>query len=263
MTKTQSIVLSIIGLLFVVLYFGCETKPKEMQLAEKSRASNIEVTGFQTLMIEAKKNLSKNDKDIFNAYNVEMTNQPDDSSKVKVIKKIAAKWYNLGQLAISGNYAEEIAKIEDDENSWSIAGTTYVLCTKASDTEKMKQYCQTRSVKCFENAISHEPGNLDNKVNLALSFVEYPPADNPMKGILMLIDLNKKNPDNVSVLNQLGRLGMQTNQFEKAAQRLEKAINIEPNNKTSICLLAKAYKSLGRIQEAEKMEKKCNDLNYN
>ncbi len=261
MTKTQSIVLVIIGLLFVILYFGCETKPKEMQLAEKSRASKIEVTGFQTLMLDAKKNLSKNDKDIFNAYNVELNNSLEDSSKVKVIKKIAAKWYSLGHHAISGNYAEEIAKIEDNENSWSIAGTTYVLCTKASEEDKMKQYCQTRSVKCFENAISHNPENLDNKVNLALSFVEYPPSDNPMKGILMLIDLNKKNPENVSILNQLGRLGMQTNQFEKAAQRLEKALSIEPNNNITACLLAKAYKSLGKNSEASKMDKLCNELN--
>ena len=73
----------------------------------------------------------------------------------------------------------------------------------------------------------------------------------------MLLKLNENNPDNVQVLNQLARLGLRTNQTEKAILRLKKAINLEPENNNSICLLAQAYAQAGNETKAKEFQNKC------
>jgi len=78
-----------------------------------------------------------------------------------------------------------------------------------------------------------------------------------MQGILMLRDLNTKYPKNVAVLNQLGKLALQTNQSERALERLEAAIKLEPENNVTICLLAEAYSQLGDKTKATEYKKKC------
>jgi uncharacterized protein HemY len=93
-----------------------------------------------------------------------------------------------------------------------------------------------------------------------LIYAENPPQDNPMKGILMLLDLNKKFPENVGVLVNLGRLGLKTAQFEKAAQRLEKVIVLEPDNRSANCLLIEAYEGLGQKEKVLFYQNKCEAL---
>ena len=113
-------------------------------------------------------------------------------------------------------------------------------------------------VKALEKAISYDPGNTSHEINLALNFVENPPASNPMKGIQMLLQLNQKYPENVEVLLQLGKLGLQTNQFEKATERFLKVLEIDPDNNEANCILAQLYKEQGNETQSKLYLNKCN-----
>ena len=74
----------------------------------------------------------------------------------------------------------------------------------------------------------------------------------------MLLSLNKKHPENISVLNLLGQLAIKTGQHDKAIARLEKALTLDGKNKQTICLLAQAYQAAGQAAKASEMEKLCN-----
>ena len=124
----------------------------------------------------------------------------------------------------------KVAELENTEQAWSIAGTTMTLGLKNADQEKIKKFCSKNAIKAFENAISMDPENVQHRTNLAICYAEYPSQDNPMQGIMMLLDLNKKHPDNVGVLITLARFGMQTGQFEKVQGRLQKVLSLEPDN---------------------------------
>ena len=123
----------------------------------------------------------------------------------------------------------------------------------------MRDFCTQRAVSAFQNAISLNPTKLENKINLALCYTENPPQDNPMKGILLLRDLDKENPDNIAVNLQLARLAIKTGQLDRAIVRLETVLTKEPNNKKAICLLADAYSGSQNAKAAEMM-KKCESL---
>ena len=152
--------------------------------------------------------------------------------------------------------------MEDNNEAWSIAGTTYSLAVKKTTDDNEKQFAVGKSRNAFNKAIELDESNIENKINLALSYVEVQEQDNPMKGILMLVDLNKKNPDDPSVLYQLGRLSLGTNQIDKAVSRLSRAVEIKKDYTAAYCLLAIAYEKSGDKQKAMEAQNYC-DTNKN
>jgi len=165
----------------------------------------------------------------------------------------------FGQPAIAGFYAQTIAENDNSEESWSIAGTTYSICLQRTKEQKVRDYCYQNAVQAFESAVSVNPDNPQHKVNLAVLYTENPPPQNPMKGILMLRELTEKYPENASVLVNLGRLAIQTSQFDKAIERLSQALTLEPTNRQAICFIAKAYEAKGDQTNAELFGKRCNN----
>jgi hypothetical protein len=189
LNKGQIIAICVSVLCFCILYFGFDIKPNSQKEIEKSRSLNIEATSIQNLILEAREELGPN-YNILEAMNMELNSIEIDSNKVDQLKEISGKWYELGYPAISGYYAEEIAKIKDSATAWSIAGTTYLIGAKQAKVDKTRKWSIQRATMALENAISMEPDNLDHKINLALGYVDNPPEENPMKGILQLRSLN-------------------------------------------------------------------------
>ena len=255
--KSHYLTIAGFSLLFVILYFGFDTKPKDIKLAEKSRAGFIESTNIQNLLQEAREELRADEMGMLDAMYMRVEMAENDSAKIQEYKNLSSSWYSKEYYAIAGYYAEEVANLDQDELSWSIAGTTYAAGIKNSRSQKASSFSASRSRQAFENAISINPDNLNHKINLAVTFAEQPVASNPMKGVMMLLDLNKNNPENTSVLYQLARFGLQTGQTDKAIERLNFALKLEPENMRVICLLAEAYEIKGNKTEAEHFSRMC------
>ena len=263
MNRNQWIVVSIAVVLFIAMYFGCETTPDNHKIIEKQRLDNVVSTDISSLLMDAKNGLSPKDEPAILALEMELNNSSGDDEKANVYKELSSLWYKLNNPAIAGYYAEQVALIENNEDAWSIAGTTFSICVQRVTEAKIKSFCTDHAVSALENATSLNPSNLQHAVNLALVYTENPPAENPMKGILMLVELNKQNPDNVSVLNQLGRLAIKTGQIDKAIQRLSKAIELEPDNPMSNCLPGKAFEEKQDPEAASPYLTRCKELTMN
>lgn len=260
MSKTQLAILSFVVALFLLLYFGFDTKPKAQKEINKDRIENAESTSINSLLLSAKNNLKPEDASEVLLAEAKLSEAKNDLDKTEAYKGLSSAWYKIDRFAIAGYYAQLVADQEATAEAWSIAGATYNRGLNFEKEEKAIEFCTNRAIQAFENAISLDPSNVTHKVNLAVCYAERPPQDNPMKGILMLIDLNKKHPENVPTLSTLGRLGIQTGQFEKAAGRLEKALQIEPKNVKVNCLLAQAYEGLGLTEKATTFKNICQSL---
>ncbi len=258
MSKLQIIVIAISCLLFAGLYFGGDIKPENQEAAEKTRELTATSTSIESILSVAKSNLPPDTSAIVLSIEKDIRASDSDSTKVASLKRLAGVWYEVGRADVSGFYAEQIANILNDETSWSITGTTYMIGGRNATEEKIRDFCFNNANKAFENAISINPSNYAHKVNLALSFVENPKG-NPMKGILMLRDYNEQAPENVLVLTTLARLAIQTNQIDKAIERLNTAIELEPDNKKANCLLVQAYDRKGNKEKAAQYAAKCID----
>ena len=258
MTKLQIGVLVSAVAFFCLLYFGCDTKPKAHQQIEEQRAMNSESTNIAALLKDAKSSMDANQATAILGMETQLQNAAQDSMKIENLKLLAGKWFEFGHPEISGFYAQQIAEMEENsETAWSIAGTTYTICVQRTKVEKVKSFCTERAVKAFESAISLNPSNVAHRTNLALLYTENPPENNPMQGILMLVDLNKQYPEDIGVLTNLGRLSLKTGQFDKAVQRLEKVLTLEPDNVDATCMLASVYQELRQQDKAAALQEKC------
>src|SRR5690606_28169381 len=161
----------------------------------------------------------------------------DDSTRISALEALSAAWYQRGEFLLAGYYAEQIAGIRQDEESWAIAGTTYGAALMDDTESAAGRLAAAGAVRSFAHAIALNRENPEYRINVALCYVESPPAENPMKGIQLLLDLNQDDPENSSVLYHLARLGMRTGQYDKAQERLERALSLRPDDRRLNCLM--------------------------
>lgn len=261
MKSPHWIVLGIGVVLFVLLYWGLERRPPNMRGVDSIRTSNMSSTSANALIREASSGLDARQEAEIHGFEKMLDGSTSETRKVELLKQLSGAWYRSGNPAIAGHYAEQIAVLTPSDTTWGLAATTYTLCLRSDSlSAKQRDFCKERAVPAYENAISLAPESSTHKVNLALHYADNPPAKNPMRGIRMLLDLNKENPEDVAVLVQLGRLALQTNQNEKALGRLTLAAEIEPDNRTAQCLLSEAARRMGNEQLAVSADTACRAL---
>jgi tetratricopeptide (TPR) repeat protein len=257
MSKNQVLtILSFVGLFFLLL-FGFNTKPQKLIKEEKERSLNLQATDISIIRNEALENLSGDERSTIQILQSKIGNESFDSTSLEPLKDLSGAWYKFGNLALAGYYAEQVAIVDESAQSWGIAGTTYALGVTRSKLDKEKSFCLQKALESLENAISLDPNEIDYQTNRAVLLTEHPPKDNPMQGILILRELNKNFPKNVPVMNNLARFALQTNQLDKALERLNTALALDPTNKMTNCLLVQVYAQMGDKASEEKFKVLC------
>jgi len=262
MGKTQWIAVAIAGGLLVLSYWYWGY-PIQSPVDGGFGRGPLEVTGLESLIRAARADLSPAQVAVLAQLEerLEATTDEQEATRESLLEELAGEWYQAGHPAISGIYARRIAEIGSTEEAWSIAATTFSICLQQDGADdKTRQFCASQAEQAYQAAISLDPKDPENRINLALTYTDYPPRDNPMKGILLLRDLEKQYPENARVYTTLAQLAIKTNQLDRAALRLEKAAELEPDNPDAICPLARVYENLGRQAEATKFAERCSEI---
>lgn len=245
--------------LFLILYFGFSKVSPKQQVLEKSRAVNMTTISVENLLQQAHSKLS--DSEAASVLALEQTlSSSSASDKITTLKQLSGKWFELGHPAIAGHYAKLIAEEEKTPEAWGMGGTTFAIAAQRATEDEIRAFCSQQAIQCFESAISLNPNEVSNRINLALVYTDNPPAENPMKGVLMLRELNETTPGNPSVLVALAKLAIKTNQLDKARERLEEANGIQPNQPGIVCLLADVYAGLKEKALSDQFGKNCQAL---
>ncbi|NNK89259.1 MAG: hypothetical protein HKO89_01510 [Saprospiraceae bacterium] len=257
MNRQQTLTITVFMLIFVILFFGFDTKNNKQKALEKSRAQNLELISIERLKNEAVLNIPRGIAVKLGQLEEETSLISVDTELVDIYKEISNIWNNQGHPLISAHYAERSAQIINDEASWTKAGITFFLAAQRQEEEKERKYSAKRGRAALENAVSLNPLSPESKINLAMSYVDVPSETEPMKGILMLLDINREYPENTKVLLQLAKLALRTNQVSKAEQRLLNALEINPELIEAHCLLYEIYREANRNKEAEERRILC------
>ena len=261
MGRSQWIAVALTAVLVLLTYWGCPVRPPEAGTELKS--APVAATGLESLIRAARDGLTP--VQVATLANLEERLELAENSDTEPIRplqeQLASEWFRAGQPAISGVYARRIAEESNQAEDWNITATTFSLCLQRETTdEKTRQFCADQAESAYQAAISLDPSDLDARINLAVSYTDYPPKDNPMKGILMLVDLEKQHPGNARLNLTLGRLAVQTNQLDRAADRYEKALAAEPDNPDVVCPLARIYEQIGQNDRAGELAGRCKEL---
>jgi len=81
-----------------------------------------------------------------------------------------------------------------------------------------------------------------------------------MKGVGVLRELTAKDPNHIPANLMLGKMSIQSGQFDKAILRFETVLKQEPKNKEALYFLAEAYKGKGDKKKAIELFEQCKNI---
>jgi cytochrome c-type biogenesis protein CcmH/NrfG len=90
---------------------------------------------------------------------------------------------------------------------------------------------------------------------LAASYIEG--TGETMQGVQLLLGVTREKPNNIQANLMLGRLSIQSGQFDKALGRFETVLKQEPENTEALYFLAETYKGKGNKEKAIELFEKC------
>ncbi len=234
----------------VILYFGFDLKPKQIEKPNKAKSENkVEVSNIEAV-------LNPDQKAELGTYKKLLEEATTKDAKVEVLKKISGFWYNNGFYYQAGEMATQIAEMNPSAESWGIAGTTFLSGIEDTANQNLQLQLKQKAMSAFDKAIELDPSNPQHQMNKALCLVKLP-GDNPMEGILMLLDLDKKFPNYIPVQILLTQLAMKTGQWDKAYKRIKNALILEPKNKDLNCLMVELIRQSQRNESTSVFEQYC------
>jgi cytochrome c-type biogenesis protein CcmH/NrfG len=78
-----------------------------------------------------------------------------------------------------------------------------------------------------------------------------------MRGVQILLAITRQKPDDVPANMLLGRMSIQSGQFDKAIGRFETILKTEPENKEALYFEAQAFEGKGDKKKAIELLEQC------
>lgn len=156
-----------------------------------------------------------------------------------------------------------IAEQQNTDSMWNAAGKKFsaILSRAPRIGKNFDNTLRVNSIYCYEKALALNAGFTDAQINLATTYMESQgSAEEVMKGVTLLKQITDKDPGNIAANLILGKYGIVSGQFDKAAQRFEQVISVDSLNADAYLYLAQAYQSLGEKEKAIHALEKCRSL---
>lgn len=147
----------------------------------------------------------------------------------------------------SGMALAENADVKNPDELVKAAWSIDSLASLQTD-EKQMLSLQKRAEDLFKEALKIDPDHIGALNNLAL--IEIYRQENVMGGVQKLLKITKLDPNNEPALYQLGILAIKSGQTDKAIERFEKLVSLQPQNKEYHKNLALLYNTKGDSQKA-------------
>ncbi len=249
MQKQQYLALTAALAVVLLLYFFGPIKQKST-----SEVSNVEVqldfSDYEQLQINQ---LPAQDRDLIDQLKNKTTLQPSYQNYLTLGKA----WENIGNYPLGAYYYREAALSNSDSVRWEMVGDKLYNSYKNYGDSLITNNLVNFALASYEKAIEEDRNNMPLRMKLAEVYVE---GLNPMKGVVMLREIVDSIPDYIPAQMSLGRLSLQSGQYDKALIRFEQVLEIDPVNTEAMYFLAISNEGLGNKEEAIRLLELCKTL---
>ena len=168
--------------------------------------------------------------------NLESSGNPEKS--VIFADSLVAAYQKLGQYENAAQYAGQLVKLSPTSEHFRQAGDLYYEAfTYAVDADRAKSLGE-QVRQYYGQVLEAQPGDLEAKTKMGMTYLA---TDNPMQGIQMLREVVAEDENNELAIYNLGLLSMQSGQYDKAIDRLEKVAELNPDNMQAQFFLGVSY----------------------
>jgi lipopolysaccharide biosynthesis regulator YciM len=249
--------------LVAALYFGVNNMPAPKKAeapaanrdgggtATQEQAAPQPMADFAEIEAKGKNKLSE-------AQQKSLAGLVGEKNELAKNKALVKFWAEAKQPLIAAKYNAMAAELENTEKSRTFAAQFFIDLFNHEQEPKVRTWAASEASKLLEKVVSTNPNNEQAKIALATCYTDG--TGETMKGVLMLREVAQKNPSSLDAGLLLGKLAIQSGQFDKAADRLAKLAELHPKEAEVLYYLGIAYKNLGKIEEAKQTLQKSKTL---
>ena len=246
--KKQQLIVAFTGiLLLLALYFFGNTvsTQKKTAVSAKETSSAESQLGISDILQASESKLNPDKLAYVNRLKNSVVRGDVKDQQLKAYRQLAAFWKDSVEDSFlpAAYYLGEAAKLENSEKSLTFAAQLF-LNNLRGQHPALKTWMANEAKELFEKALQINPGNDSARVGLGGSYIFGGSAENPqeiMQGIQQILEVARKDSNNMYAQFMLGLGGIESKQFDKAIERLNRVVRNQPENLEAIITLAEAY----------------------
>ena len=220
--------------------------------------NTMKPASLDSLMTASKKLLPKTAADTVSAIENELTATRDSLRMASVFLRLSGVFERNRQFPIAAYYNERAAKLEKSGKKLTFAGQLFLQLMQDEHSAPVQVWEAQQAVSCLEESLKIDSTIEDTKLALATAYIEG--TGEPMRGVLLLRSITNEKPDDIPANMLLGRMSIQSGQFDKAVKRFETVLRQEPDNSEALYFLAQGYEGLGNKAKTIELLEKCKQI---
>ncbi len=255
--QKKQLIFAIAGIALVILLFifGSTVSPKsDIPSTVTNPVKNFNIADF---IAEEKKHLSASQLINLSKLENSVTRGDVNTQLIAANIQLSNFWKDSAKsFEPYAYYLSEAAKLDKSEKNLTFAAQLILDNLRTEQDEAKLNWKTAEAIALFEKAIELYPDNDDLKVGLGSCYVfgkgRVGGPEETMKGIQQLLSVVRKDSNNMKAQMMLGVGGYVSGQYDKAIERLQKVIKVQPDNVEAVAFLADTYAAKGDKKEAIK-----------
>jgi tetratricopeptide (TPR) repeat protein len=252
MKKPQWITAVIALLLVIGLYAATQQQlfgPPKIKVPRSEAAPQAGIP-VDSLLLHAKEGLNQEQLTRLELLEHSISRGDVKSQKMEIYHQLAHFWKDTARkFEPYAWYTAEAARLENSEKSLTFAAHLFLNNISNEERPELKQWVALQAKDLFERSLKLNPNNDSSKVGLGAVYL-YGGIDMPMKGIGMIREVADKDSTNVYAQMTLGQASLTSGQMDKAIDRFQRVVRLQPSNIEAVLLLAEINEQTGNKTEA-------------
>ena len=253
MKPVHYITISAAVLVTLLIYFGGNTvKPKSPFMSHEHESSInmpvVEAADFNKMQETAINKLPPQVRQQINDILSQLNERKELSTQISNYEALGKIWMENKNRKIAACYFLLSGKLENSEKKLNFAAHLLTEELRGEQDLSVRQWMVNNAEEAYQKSLALNPDNDTTKIDFAQMYIEG--SGDVMKGVAILLDMADKNPGHIPVNVILGRMAVESGQYDKAIERAKTVLKQEANHLEAHLFLGEAYKRKGDIGQA-------------
>ncbi|RYY97697.1 MAG: tetratricopeptide repeat protein [Chitinophagaceae bacterium] len=276
MKKTQWTVLGIVALLTTGLYLGTQSQIFGVKAPKSGAESTVHAAGdghgpndghdhgpndghdhgsatvtSDTVLARARQRLNDGQRTRLTLLENSISRGDVQEQKAHLYHQLAAFWRDSARLFEPfAWYTAEAARLENSEKSLTFAARLFLDNLRGEEDPALKQWKASQAKDLFERSLNRNPSNDSAQVGLGATIL-YGGTESPMEGIGKIRAVADRDSNFAYAQQVLGEASLLSNQPDKAVERFQRVVRLQPDNLSALLLLADIEERRGNKAAAQ------------
>ena len=242
MNKAQWILIAIGVLIVAGLFQFGRTGPYKGEMSKTALSTTVNEITTDSILLHVKETLNPDQIKWMNDLEQSVIRGDVKKQKLEVYHQLAHFWKDSARIFEPYAFYEgEAARLENSEKSLTFAAHLFLENLRNEENDRLKKWKALQAKDLFERSLRINDQNDSTIVGLGACYIFGNIADNPMEGILKVRQVAEKDSNNIYAQLILGHGSLVSGQYDRAINRFEKVVTLQPENLEAILMLAEVY----------------------